>query len=369
MKLTIFNKLFMGFMVVVLLNSSYVIIVSKLTVMNNITTILKKQNEIKTTLVRIQGLHKSQNISRYIFNQIGSDKNYKTFIENQDTVINKLNDVLQNITSIMVLDSLIQKNKKSTSDPTLLFLKKSFADILIYNTRYNTAFVEYSAAKKNKAIAKSNILNTIIDTADTQIKTILHVSDSLIDIQTTTHIQDIEERINDVRNLTQLIFLAIFLFSSFFALIFSRYFSSSLRKLKEATSFIAKGNFNIDPTGYPNDEIGDLATAFFEMAHDLKKTQDELIKKRRMAAIGEIVASINHEINNPLMIISGNAQFLEMTLRNGATKDTIERIHTILEETDRISQVTRKLRDIKNPVVEDYTSTGEQMINLDKSSR
>ena len=30
-------------------------------------------------------------------------------------------------------------------------------------------------------------------------------------------------------------------------------------------------------------------------------------------------------------------------------------------------QVTRKLRN-RNPVVEDYTSSGEQMINLDKSS-
>jgi phosphoribosylformylglycinamidine (FGAM) synthase PurS component len=69
------------------------------------------------------------------------------------------------------------------------------------------------------------------------------------------------------------------------------------------------------------------------------------------------------------MIISSNAQFLEMTLEDAASKDTKERIKAILEETERISLVTRKLRDIKNPVVEDYTSSGEQMINLDKSSK
>jgi hypothetical protein len=57
-----------------------------------------------------------------------------------------------------------------------------------------------------------------------------------------------------------------------------------------------------------------------------------------------------------------------MTIENGITEDTKERIRAILEETERISQVTRKLRDIKNPVVEDYTSSGEQMINLDKST-
>jgi signal transduction histidine kinase len=183
-----------------------------------------------------------------------------------------------------------------------------------------------------------------------------------------TRIKEIENRIDNVKNLTQLILLGMSVFSISFALLFSRYITHHLRRLRESTSTIAKGEFDFNPRGYPQDEIGDLASAFFDMAYDLKKTQDELIRKRRLAAIGEIVASVNHEINNPLMIISGNAQFLEMTIDNGVTQDTRERIHAILEETERISQVTRKLRDIKNPVVEDYTSSGEQMINLDKSA-
>jgi len=45
-----------------------------------------------------------------------------------------------------------------------------------------------------------------------------------------------------------------------------------------------------------------------------------------------------------------------------------ERVKVILEETERISNVTRKLREIRNPIVEEYTSSGEQMINLDKSA-
>ena len=46
-----------------------------------------------------------------------------------------------------------------------------------------------------------------------------------------------------------------------------------------------------------------------------------------------------------------------------------ERVRVILEETERISNVTKKLREIRNPVAEDYTSSGEQMINLDRSSK
>lgn len=161
--------------------------------------------------------------------------------------------------------------------------------------------------------------------------------------------------------------LELLYFHFFFGLFFSRQITKSLRRLKESASTIGKGNFNTDPSGYPNDETGDLATAFFEMSIDLKNTQEELIKSKRLAAIGEVVASVNHEINNPLMIISGNAQFLEMTLK-GYPEEIKERVRTIIEETERISRVTKKLREIKNPVIEDYTSSGEQMINLDKSS-
>jgi signal transduction histidine kinase len=156
-------------------------------------------------------------------------------------------------------------------------------------------------------------------------------------------------------------------FSVVFGFFFSRAITNSLRRLRLSASTIGKGDFDFNPGGYPKDEIGDLASAFFEMASDLKRAQEELIKSKRLAAIGQIVASVNHEINNPLMIISGNAQFLEMSLEN-SPQEMKDRVRAILEETERISQVTKKLREIKNPVVEDYTSSGEQMINLDKSS-
>jgi two-component system NtrC family sensor kinase len=167
--------------------------------------------------------------------------------------------------------------------------------------------------------------------------------------------------------MTTIILLIVILVASGFALFFSRVITNHLRRLTESASLIGKGNFTFDPSGYPMDEIGDLATAFHEMAVDLKTTQEELVKSKRLAAIGEVVASVNHEINNPLMIISGNAQFLEISMKD-YPEEMKERVRVILEETERISNVTKKLREIRNPVAEDYTSSGEQMINLDRSS-
>ena len=104
------------------------------------------------------------------------------------------------------------------------------------------------------------------------------------------------------------------------------------------------------------------------MAVNLRKNQEELVKSKRLAAIGEIVASVNHEMNNPLMIISGNAQFLEMTLMEEYPAAMQERVRAILHETERISTITKKLREIKNPVAGEYGHSDRGMIDLDKSS-
>jgi signal transduction histidine kinase len=207
----------------------------------------------------------------------------------------------------------------------------------------------------------------VLNDADYKLANALDSAGIFIDDQTNSRIKDVDLRVSNIRQMTISIIGTITLFALIFGIFFSRAITNSMRRLKESAANIGKGDFDVDPSGYPNDEIGDLASAFSMMAIDLKNAQEELVKSKRLAAIGEIVASVNHEINNPLMIISGNAQFLELMME-GYPQEMRDRVRTILEETDRISKVTRKLREIKNPIVEDYTSTGEQMINLDKSS-
>lgn len=365
MKINIASKIFLGFLLIVCLNAAFVLIVSKLTSLNKIVSIVKKQSEIKNSLLHATSLHLKQNTSRIVLGTVNkaSTEYFKT---TGDMLTGLIDSILTDLRGVVSLDSLVSEQYGENSE--LLALVVTVDSISRYNKIYNQAFSEFLNIKNVKNNRnKRKVLNSIIDTADTRLKTGFAGTDSLIEQHTMARIKEIENRIDNVKTLTQLILLGMSIFSIGFALLYSRIISHHLHRLKESTSIIAKGDFDFNPRGYPNDEIGDLANAFFDMAHDLKKTQNELIKKRRLAAIGEIVASVNHEINNPLMIISGNAQFLEMTIDSETTKDTKERIRAILEETERISQVTRKLRDIKNPVVEDYTSSGEQMINLDKS--
>lgn len=367
MKLNIATKLFLGFFLIICLNAFFVIIVSKFSSLNNIASILKSQNEIKNKLLQISSLHTTQSKSRLIFDEIRLAESAEKFKKTGAQITQMIDSVLTDIRTIIVLDSIVSDH--DTIDPGLKELRASLdKNVAKNNTIYNEKFDELLVIKSSKNTSKIRIINGIIDTADSNFRAGLLMTYSLIDDQNKSRLKEIGQRIDNLRNLTQLILLSMTIISISFAFLISRAISKSLRRLKESASNIARGDFDFNPQGYPKDEIGDLAGAFFDMAYDLKKAQEELIKKRRLAAIGEIVASVNHEINNPLMIISGNAQFLEMTIENGVTDDTKDRIRAIIEETERISHVTRKLRDIKNPVVEDYTSSGEQMINLDKST-
>src|SRR6201999_4220150 len=44
---------------------------------------------------------------------------------------------------------------------------------------------------------------------------------------------------------------------------------------------------------------------------DLRKTQEQLLQSEKMSAVGQLIAGVAHELNNPLTAILGYAQLLE----------------------------------------------------------
>ncbi|MBN1982415.1 MAG: HAMP domain-containing protein [Chitinivibrionales bacterium] len=375
MKISISTKLFFGFLFIIVLNAVFFSLVyMRLNSLKSIAVILSIQKNIQNSLSFILKYHTNQEKARVIYSTFNSDSSLYLFDRYKENIAYQIDSINRNLAR---LDNIITTHQSflKTSDiaynPSFLGFQGIIRDSLNQTKiNYNTIFEEYTTLKKYHTPANARIINQIMDSLNIIFKDNSIHAQSLLENETLYWIQKIDLLIEQVIRLTQLLLLILAVSSIGFALFFSRFISNNLRRLKESVGFIAKGNFDLTPRGYPNDEIGELANAFFEMADDLKKTQSELDKKRRLAAIGEIVAAVNHEINNPLQIISGNAQFLEMTIDMGVTQDVLrDRIRIIIDEVDRISQVTKKLRDIKNPVVEDYTSTGEQMINLDKSSK
>ncbi len=99
----------------------------------------------------------------------------------------------------------------------------------------------------------------------------------------------------------------------------------------------------------------------------LKEAQAKLVEFERKQLASDMAATINHEINNPLAIISGNAQFLLMTMKN-SNPSIIKRLQAIDKEASNIAQITEKFRQMDKVVVEDYIrGDSRKIINLRKS--
>ncbi|HID95002.1 MAG TPA: response regulator, partial [Candidatus Latescibacteria bacterium] len=97
----------------------------------------------------------------------------------------------------------------------------------------------------------------------------------------------------------------------------------------------------------------------------LVETRDRLVKAERLAAITETAVAINHEINNPLFVILGNAELLLGRLK-GKDERAVEKLQKIKENCLRISQATYKLSKLIEPVTIDYLE-GKKMIDIGAS--
>jgi len=96
------------------------------------------------------------------------------------------------------------------------------------------------------------------------------------------------------------------------------------------------------------------------------KTMDNRsTESEKLSAIFETAVAVNHAINNPLVPILGNAQFL-LQDEKVVDEDVRRRLKVIENNARRIHEVTQKLAMIKQPVTKEYL-TGTRMLDIEAS--
>jgi PAS domain S-box-containing protein len=81
----------------------------------------------------------------------------------------------------------------------------------------------------------------------------------------------------------------------------------------------------------------------------LKESRDRLIKTERLSAIGEVAASVAHEIRNPLAAIGGFARSVLSSLSDQDRNK--QKVRIIVEETERLDDILRSILEFSRPSV------------------
>ncbi len=107
-----------------------------------------------------------------------------------------------------------------------------------------------------------------------------------------------------------------------------------------------------------------LAIGNARLYWDVIRTREQMVAQERQALLGQMVLSLNHEINNPLSVISMEAQLLHKAMQTCAPpmderlariESSIERIRAILEQASQL--------DAQAATLTDYLP-GRPMVNL-----
>ncbi|MFH0939984.1 MAG: histidine kinase dimerization/phospho-acceptor domain-containing protein, partial [Planctomycetota bacterium] len=90
---------------------------------------------------------------------------------------------------------------------------------------------------------------------------------------------------------------------------------------------------------YAGDEVQQLSETFNYMAGNLKESQEKLVRSEKLATIGQLAASVAHEIRNPLGVMKNVVYYLNMLEVGKDNPDVKENLQIISDEIEITNKI------------------------------
>ena len=137
------------------------------------------------------------------------------------------------------------------------------------------------------------------------------------------------------------------------------------RRKKDGTVFPVNATYSsiINSEG----EVIGMSVVEKDVSHT-KRLEKELIKTERLRVITQLAVTANDQINTPLGVILGYAQFLKHKLNDLPPEDE-QYLNIITSQVNKIKDIMKQLRQISKPIVKDYAIEGVTMIDLGRSEQ
>lgn len=206
-----------------------------------------------------------------------------------------------------------------------------------------------------------------------------------------------ESTFNSTHTIMSIVFGGTILLSIFIALGLVQFIVVPVHQLEQAAGEVAQGDLDVQLDISSKDEIGRLAQSFNQMTislrnakekmdgqaqtlttqnnqlekamRELKETQEQLLMKEKMASLGDLVAGVAHEINNPIGAVNASADVLNrcaVVIESEAKKNPQllkttqilkDSIGVILTAGNRIAAIVKSLKNFARLDESEYQKT------------